>query len=102
MYRYKVYIYENQDGRSKIKEYIQNAKTKDSRVLVNKIVLYIRYLKEKVNISQEQLAEKAGMKQSAISRIENMKISPSVDTLMHLLYQIGYTLKVVPLSKNKE
>ena len=58
--------------------------------------------REEANLSQEELAEKAGMKQSAISRIENMKISPTVDTLMHLLHQLGYTLRVVPLSKNKK
>ena len=41
------------------------------------------------------------MKQSAIARIEKMKVSPRVDTLNHLLFQLGYRLKIVPLSKNK-
>ena len=50
-------------------------------------------------MSQRDLAEKAGMKQSAIARIEKMKVSPSVDTLNHLLFQLGYRLKIVPLSK---
>jgi ribosome-binding protein aMBF1 (putative translation factor) len=55
--------------------------------------------REEAKISQRDLAEKAGMKQSAIARIEKMKVSPSVDTLNHLLFQLGYRLKVVPLSK---
>ena len=55
--------------------------------------------KKKEKMSQRDLAEKAGMKQSAIARIEKMKVSPSVDTLNHLLFQLGYRLKVVPLSK---
>ena len=55
--------------------------------------------REEAKISQRDLAEKAGMKQSAIARIEKMKVSPSVDTLNHLLFQLGYRLKIVPLSK---
>ena len=55
--------------------------------------------REEAKLSQRDLAEKTGIKQSAISRIERMKVSPRVDTLMHLLNQIGYTLKVVPLNK---
>jgi len=55
--------------------------------------------REEAKMSQRDLAEKAGMKQSAIARIEKMKVSPSVDTLNHLLFQLGYRLKIVPLSK---
>ncbi len=55
--------------------------------------------REEAKLSQRDLAEKTGIKQSAIARIERMKVSPRVDTLMHLLNQIGYTLKVVPLNK---
>ena len=52
------------------------------------------------NLSQRDLSEKTGMKQSAIARIEKMKVSPTVETLLHLLYPLGYTLKIVPLSKD--
>ncbi len=55
--------------------------------------------RETANMTQRELAEKSGMKQSAIARIETMKVSPSVDTLNHLLFQLGYRLKVVPLSE---
>jgi ribosome-binding protein aMBF1 (putative translation factor) len=51
------------------------------------------------NISQEELAQTTGMKQPAIARIEAMKVSPQVDTLLKLLYPLGYTLQVVPLQK---
>jgi DNA-binding XRE family transcriptional regulator len=50
-------------------------------------------------VSQEELAETTGMKQPAIARIEAMKVSPKVDTLLKLLYPLGYTLQVVPLQK---
>ena len=55
--------------------------------------------RKSANLTQRKLAEKSGMKQSAIARIEKMKVSPSVDTLNHLLFQLGYRLKVVPLSE---
>ena len=55
--------------------------------------------RESANMTQRELAEKSGMKQSAIARIETMKVSPSVDTLNHLLFNLGYRLKVVPLSE---
>ena len=55
--------------------------------------------RKKANLSQRELSEKIGMKQSAIARIEKMKVSPTVDTLMQLLFPLGYTLKVVPLNK---
>jgi ribosome-binding protein aMBF1 (putative translation factor) len=50
-------------------------------------------------ISQEELAETTGMKQPAIARIEAMKVAPQVDTLLKLLYPLGYTLRVVPIQK---
>ena len=55
--------------------------------------------REEAKLSQRDLAEKTGIKQATISRIERMKVSPRVDTLMHLLNQIGYTLEIVPLNK---
>ena len=46
---YNVEIYENQYGKSEIKEYIkklQKSKSKDSNIKFNKIVSYIRILQE--------------------------------------------------------
>ena len=57
--------------------------------------------REEANLSQRDLGEKTGMKQSAIARIERMKVSPTVETLMHLLYPLGYTLRIVPLDEKK-
>ena len=50
MYKYKAYLYKDENGKSEINSFIeklQNSKSKDEIVLVNKIILYIRYLKEK-------------------------------------------------------
>jgi transcriptional regulator with XRE-family HTH domain len=43
-------------------------------------------------VSQERLAIRAGTTQSAISRIEKDRVSPSVQTLSDLLYLLGEDL----------
>lgn len=43
-------------------------------------------------VSQEQLASRAGTTQSAISRIEADRVSPSIQTLRELLYLVGEDL----------
>jgi transcriptional regulator with XRE-family HTH domain len=43
-------------------------------------------------VSQKRLAMRAGTTQSAISRIERDRVSPSVDTLRELLYLLGEDL----------
>jgi transcriptional regulator with XRE-family HTH domain len=45
-------------------------------------------------VSQKRLAMRAGTTQSAISRIERDRISPSVDTLHELLYLLGEDLEL--------
>lgn len=54
------------------------------------------------NISQRELSSKSGIKQPAIARIESLKNSPKVDTLIKLLYPLGYTLKIMPIDQNKK
>lgn len=52
-------------------------------------------------LSQRELSKKTGIKQPAIARIEKKLCSPKVSTLIKILYPIGYTIKVVPMKKNK-
>ena len=37
----------------------------------------------------------AGVKQSAIARLESMKSTPQIDTLFKILKPLGYTLTIV-------
>jgi predicted transcriptional regulator len=46
------------------------------------------------NLTQKQLAELAGIKQSNISRVENGRTSPSLSTLQSIAKGLGKTLKV--------
>lgn len=53
------------------------------------------------NITQEELSKLTGLKQSTIARVERNKHSPTTSTLIRMLYPMGYTLKVMPLTNNK-
>ena len=51
-------------------------------------------------LSQRELAEISGVKQPAIARMESMKTTPQLDTLLKVLVPLGYTLQIVPLQRN--
>lgn len=55
--------------------------------------------REAKGLSQRELAELSGVKQPAIARIESMKTTPQVDTLLKVLAPLGYTLSITPLQK---
>ncbi len=52
--------------------------------------------RESRGVTQKELAEMTGLKQSAIARLESMKATPQIDTLFKLLKPLGYTLAIVP------
>ena len=54
-------------------------------------------------ISQKELEKLCGVPQPVIARMEKGHTSPRIDTLLKVLYPLGKTLAVVPLtSDNKE
>jgi transcriptional regulator with XRE-family HTH domain len=52
--------------------------------------------RESKGITQEQLAEMSGLKQSSIARLERMSATPQIDTLIKVLTPLGYKLAIVP------
>ncbi|HEX9967203.1 MAG TPA: helix-turn-helix domain-containing protein [Solirubrobacterales bacterium] len=52
----------------------------------------LREARRRHGVSQKQLAMRASTTQSAISRIERDRVSPSVETLRELLYLLGEDL----------
>ena len=54
----------------------------------------LREARRRHGVSQARLATRAGTTQSAISRIERDRVSPSVDTLRGLLHLLGEDLVV--------
>lgn len=55
--------------------------------------------REAKGLTQGQLAEAAGLKQSAVARLERMKVTPQIDTLFKVLTPMGYKLTIVPRMK---
>jgi len=57
--------------------------------------------RKKNKLTQTELAEKTGLKQSVIARFEKNKNSPRIDTTIKMLLPMGYTLRVMPVDKDK-
>ena len=51
--------------------------------------------RETSGFTQAQLAEAAGIKQSALARMESLKATPQIDTLFKVLTPMGYKLAIV-------
>lgn len=49
--------------------------------------------------TQQQLAEAAGIKQSAVARMETLKATPQIDTLFKVLTPMGFKLAIVPMEE---
>ena len=54
----------------------------------------LRYARARAGLSQRALAEKSGLAQPAIARIERGKASPRLDSLERLLKACGFRLEV--------
>jgi ribosome-binding protein aMBF1 (putative translation factor) len=57
--------------------------------------------REKKGLSQRELAKISGVKQPAIARMESMRATPQIDTLLKVLVPLGYTLEIVPLKERQ-
>ena len=57
--------------------------------------------REEKGLTQKQLADKIGLKQPAIARLEKQKVVPKIDTMLKILVSLGYTLKIVPLEAER-
>ena len=77
-----------------VRENLKLTKEQEEEIRVEEEIIQavIKARKEK-NLTQQQLSD--------IARIENGTNSPMVSTLMKMLYSMGYTLKVVPLEKER-
>ncbi len=60
----------------------------------------LKDVRRKHGVSQARLAIRAGTTQSAISRIESDKVSPSVETLRSLLHLLGEELQLGSAESN--
>jgi len=70
----------------------ERAKIEFEVELIGKLVA----AREATGMTQKQLAEAAGVKQSAVARLESLKATPQIDTLFKMLTPMGYKLTIVP------
>jgi transcriptional regulator with XRE-family HTH domain len=56
----------------------------------------LRYARRRAGLTQRQLAEKAGIAQETIARIERGRMDPRLNTLDRLLEACGWGLEVEP------
>ena len=66
--------------------------------LVNSIIK----LRKSKRLTQQEVADGAGVIRETIARIENRITSPQVNTLLKILEQFGYTIKITKINKKKE
>lgn len=74
---------------NELKEDPRHKKTVEVSETVCRIIGDISKARIKNNLSQKELAELCGMKQSAIARIENMHSIPRLDTLAKIAHEVG-------------
>ena len=85
-------------------EYIEQTLTQeeiassDLRVAILEELIKAR---NKSKISQRKLEKLSGVNKATIARVENGNNSPTLDTLMKLLYPLGKTLYVGDLTAQK-
>ena len=78
-------------------------KDEDEEMLLEMdLIKSIKKKKKKCNYTQRTLSEKSGIVQPSIAKIEKLARSPQANTLIRLLYPMGYTIKVVPLKNMKK
>lgn len=64
----------------------------NEKELRKKIAENLRQMRAKYKISQEKLAEKSGVSQQHIYKIENEKVKPSVEKLLMIANALGVTV----------
>lgn len=81
-------------------ELLQNPKLKkiyDDLELEFKLYEAIVEARIQKKMTQRQLADRAGIAQSALSRIETGKVNSTIKSIQKLLALTGNTLKIVPM-----
>lgn len=65
---------------------------KTSEKTQQKVALNIFTLREQLELSQSEVAERAGIDRKTVNRIENERFSPSIDTLTRISVALGVSV----------
>ncbi|MGZ4121626.1 MAG: helix-turn-helix domain-containing protein [Tumebacillaceae bacterium] len=70
----------------------------EQALLVQRAALLAQIItrRKDLNISQRELAEKTGLKQSTIARMESGLVVPRIDSLLKIFYALGLKMSLVP------
>ena len=74
------------------KRQVDYNKSMNEKELRKKNAENLRQMRAKYKISQEKLAEKSGVSQQHIYKIENEKVKPSVEKLLMIANALGVTV----------
>lgn len=83
-----------------------NGTKKEQRTLqtaedVSNIMLSIVSERIKQGLSQKELAERTGLKQSAIARMERLQVMPRIDTVVKVANELGIKIKAMGATQLK-
>ena len=67
-----------------------------------KIIGKILDARKDAGITQAELGELSGVKQTFIARLENNKTDPQITTVLKVLRPLGMTLDIVPISSREQ
>lgn len=92
---------------SSFREYFENDRTlsddeKEGIRLQVQIMGQILQVRKDKNLTQAQLEQLSGIKQTFIARIERHRTDPQINTVLKLLRPLGMTLAVVPIKRDEK
>ena len=68
-------------------------KTMEIALALSRIINELSEARVKSGMSQRQLAEKCGLKQSAIARMESLQVVPRLDTVLRVAVSLGVEIR---------
>ena len=68
---------------------------KENKKIEKALFSYLKAIRKREKITQEELATKSGLKQSAIARLEKGTNDIQLSTLMSYLKPMGYKLQII-------
>ena len=84
------------------KEYVRNADHESGKDIleveeISSIISIMITQRNSLGLSQRDLAGLCGIPQSSVARIESLKITPNLSTLLKILNPLGLKLLVLPM-----
>ena len=88
----------NSKSWDEVKKDLNISPEQEAEIQLEKDIIEATIIARKKNkLTQRELSKISGVKQPVIARIEKYVNSPQTNTLIKLLYPMGYTIRVVPL-----